>query len=424
MFTHHKRVLSLTIFLSIFMTLPSLARIRYVPDEYPSIQEGIYDCGGGDTVLVRPGTYYEHINFNGQYFTLASMYILTEDYSYVRQTIIDGDSLGTVITFNHNETSEARLIGFTIQNGFAEEGAGIHIDQSNPIVAYNIIRDNNAHFQSGGEGGGIYCYMCSPLIINNLIVENTTTGIYGGSGGGIYCDQAEPIFINNTITLNHSSSLGGGIRLWRSDAHITNAIIWNNFAEYEGINVHVTECTPTFSYCDIYSGWPGEGNINTNPEFRDPTAGDFHLMSTAYGYPYDSQCIDAGNPLIYDERLDSLWGLGTSLCDIGAYGGSDSLTSGIDYISSQLPAQISLAQNYPNPFNPFTSITFSISEPQHVTLQVYDILGREIETLIEGYHQSGTYSVQFDATAVASGLYFYRLQAGDMAISKQMMLLK
>jgi len=424
MLTYRHRVLILIIFLIIFMTLPSLARIRYIPDEYPTIQDGIYDCGGGDTIVVRPGTYYENINFNGQYFILASMYLLTEDYSYVNQTIIDGNQSGSVIIFNHNETREARLIGFTIRNGLADEGGGIHIDQSDPTITHNIIRDNTSDYQSGGEGGGIYCYMCDPLIKNNLIVENQTTGNYGGSGGGIYCDQAEPILMNNTITLNNSSSLGGGIRLYRSDALITNTIIWNNFADYEGINIHVSECSPSFTYCDIYSGWPGEGNINTNPEFRDPDAGDFHLMSTEYGYPYDSQCIDTGNPLIYDERLDSLWGLGASLSDIGAYGGSDSLTSDIDDIASQIPAQISLAQNYPNPFNPFTSITFSIHEPQYINLRVYDILGREIETLLDGYYQSGSYNLRFDGSAFASGLYFYSLRAGDVTISKQMMLLK
>jgi len=419
------KILVLTILLVGLLTLPISARIRHVPGEYQTIQDGINDCSGGDTILVHPGTYSEHLNFNGQYLTLASMFITTGEYSYIDSTILDGSGNGSVVTINHGEDRGSQLVGFTIQNGREEEGAGVHISQSDPVVANNIIINNVAHMEvGGGEGGGIYCYSCSPLIMNNLIFGNSTSGNYGGSGGGMYCDQASPVLVNNTITRNNSNSLGGGIRCYRTNAIITNTIIWNNHAIEDGDNIHLTECNPSFTYCDIYAGWPGTGNINSNPEFRDPNSGDFHLMSSEYGYPYDSPCIDIGNPDIRDHLLDSLWGLGTSLSDMGAFGGSDSSESGIDDYTENIPAVFSLMQNYPNPFNPGTTIGFTLAQSQAVSLRIYDILGREIATLIDRRTAAGRYDIGFEAANLSSGMYFYTLRTGNHSESRAMILLK
>ena len=78
----------------------------------------------------------------------------------------------------------------------------------------------------------------------------------------------------------------------------------------------------------------------------------------------------------------------------------------------QLPSKIILYQNYPNPFNPTTSITFSLPSAQHVTLSVLDVLGQEISTLLREQRTAGTHSVTFDGTGLASGVYYYKLQAG------------
>jgi hypothetical protein len=89
-----------------------------------------------------------------------------------------------------------------------------------------------------------------------------------------------------------------------------------------------------------------------------------------------------------------------------------------------LPNQYSLSQNYPNPFNPATSITYAIPEAQYVTLKVYDSYGREIKTLVDKEHTSGVYTVSFDASALTSGVYFYKMQAGDFTQVKRMTLTK
>ncbi len=92
--------------------------------------------------------------------------------------------------------------------------------------------------------------------------------------------------------------------------------------------------------------------------------------------------------------------------------------------SPTLPAHISLEQNYPNPFNPTTTITYSLVQAQNVTLKVYDILGREVATLFKGWQSSGTHKIQFDATRLASGLYFYRMQTKGFVLTRKMMLIK
>jgi hypothetical protein len=83
-----------------------------------------------------------------------------------------------------------------------------------------------------------------------------------------------------------------------------------------------------------------------------------------------------------------------------------------------------LAQNYPNPFNPMTTIQYSLANTGNVSLKIYDILGREVATLVNGRQAAGEYTVQFNAANLASGIYFYRLQAGDFVQTKKMMLVK
>jgi hypothetical protein len=89
-----------------------------------------------------------------------------------------------------------------------------------------------------------------------------------------------------------------------------------------------------------------------------------------------------------------------------------------------LPAAYALTQNYPNPFNPATRIQYDLRAESAVSLRVYDLLGREVATLVEEQQPAGRYTVHFDGRTLSSGLYFYRLQAGDFAAVRKMMLVK
>jgi hypothetical protein len=96
----------------------------------------------------------------------------------------------------------------------------------------------------------------------------------------------------------------------------------------------------------------------------------------------------------------------------------------VEDLYSELPFSFILNQNFPNPFNPVTTIRFQITESDYTTLKVYDILGKEIATLVNEYKTAGTYQVYFDAKQLSSGTYFYTLQNGSQSITKQMMLIK
>ena len=95
-----------------------------------------------------------------------------------------------------------------------------------------------------------------------------------------------------------------------------------------------------------------------------------------------------------------------------------------DNLGESLPERFALAQNHPNPFKPFTAITYDLSEPSDVRLTIYAVTGQRVATLVSGHQQAGHYQVTWDARGQASGLFFYRLEAGAFEESKRMLLLK
>ncbi|MEI7811356.1 MAG: T9SS type A sorting domain-containing protein, partial [Ignavibacteria bacterium] len=84
----------------------------------------------------------------------------------------------------------------------------------------------------------------------------------------------------------------------------------------------------------------------------------------------------------------------------------------------------SVSQNYPNPFNPTTNIKYSIAKSGIVSLKIFDVIGKEVAVLVNQYQTAGTYHVQFDASHLSSGIYFYKLQSGDFTSVNKMMLIK
>jgi hypothetical protein len=88
------------------------------------------------------------------------------------------------------------------------------------------------------------------------------------------------------------------------------------------------------------------------------------------------------------------------------------------------PMSFNLFHNYPNPFNPSTTISFELPRRTFVSLRIYDILGRELATLVNGTKTAGSYAVQWDASRFASGIYFARLEAGERVLTRKMCLVK
>jgi hypothetical protein len=102
----------------------------------------------------------------------------------------------------------------------------------------------------------------------------------------------------------------------------------------------------------------------------------------------------------------------------------DGILTDVELIDDELINDFYLEQNYPNPFNPSTIISFAVPKTSNVKLTVYDILGNEISVLIDEELSPGRYSADFDAVNVSSGVYFYRISAGDFIETKKMILLR
>jgi hypothetical protein len=168
--------------------------------------------------------------------------------------------------------------------------------------------------------------------------------------------------------------------------------------------------------------------INADPSFSDPDSCTLN---------FDSPAIDKGLKKIYSigyqySVLDTTIIVPDSISILDYYGLYPDLGAK-EYSPSStiennafLQSEFTLNQNYPNPFNPSTNIQYAISSTQFVTLKVYDILGREVAILVNEEKPAGTYNVEFrmQNLELSSGIYFYKLQAGDFVETKKMILLK
>ena len=161
------------------------------------------------------------------------------------------------------------------------------------------------------------------------------------------------------------------------------------------------------------------------------------------GPPWNSNGYYSANPY-YHKSTDTYETLNMELVtkvtklNLAAFAAFSGPLTDIAETEITIPEQFSLSQNYPNPFNPTTKIKFTIptsplnpspyqgegNRERFINLTIYDILGNEIATLIDEQKQPGTYEVEFSATGLSSGIYFYRLTAGNASITKQMMLVK
>jgi len=449
------------------------SQIIHIPSDYLSIQEGISAAQNGDTILVDEGTYYENINFRGKNIVVASSFLIDGDYSHINNTIIDGSQstepdTGSCVIFGSGEGPGAVIAGFTIRGGTGtnfdfgggtvfREGGGIIMNNSSAIIKNNLIINNESKIVPnalGGGGGGISSMFGNPQVLNNIIMQNTASYaagmvlnwsagivknniIYKNSGGSQYgtaglmiweSPSMSAIVENNTIVENVSLSTAGGLSVQNTSAIIRNNIIWGN-TQQSGTQVTGYQ-TSIFEYCNTEETYLGTGNISQSPDF----------YNVGFLLNDNSPCVDAGDPDIAFNDVEDPFNSGLALYpslgdlrnDIGAYGGPRAELlpdiSGIVSIQeikfNQVPNSLVLFQNYPNPFNPITVIQYSIPSRRGVLLKVYDILGNEIATIVNEEQERGVYTINFNGSGLASGMYIYRLQAGSFIDTKKMILLK
>lgn len=140
---------------------------------------------------------------------------------------------------------------------------------------------------------------------------------------------------------------------------------------------------------------------------------------------YKARLQYAGNSSV-NLALDNAFDLLIALKPAEALVVLDSLdkTTGIKSATDEIPDSFSLDQNYPNPFNPSTIISYTIAAEKQVKLRVFDSLGNEITTLVDKYQSKGNYRVQFNGANLSSGVYYYKLDAGDFSAVKKLILIK
>ncbi len=129
----------------------------------------------------------------------------------------------------------------------------------------------------------------------------------------------------------------------------------------------------------------------------------------------------------FDEGTGTITYDATSSHNDGTISGATWVISGVlpvEHTIDNIPEEFSLEQNYPNPFNPTTTIEYSIPQPGVVTIKIYDILGREVTTLVNEEKQKGNHVVKFNTGNLSSGIYFYRIQTDSFTQTKKMILLK
>ncbi|MBI1931308.1 MAG: T9SS type A sorting domain-containing protein [Ignavibacteriales bacterium] len=163
---------------------------------------------------------------------------------------------------------------------------------------------------------------------------------------------------------------------------------------------------------DIELNYVNENGIGRFGEFNIPLASNTsHTIEPNWNDVTNTDLkilVDEGN----DGTVDDTLSLTNKITGIGNSQGS------------LLPTEYKLEQNYPNPFNPTTTISYQIPVNKHITIKVYDVLGREIATLIDEYKPAGIYKLEFNASRLVSGVYFYKLRAGSFVETRKMIIMR
>jgi len=282
-----------------------------------------------------------------------------------------------------------------------------YTDFDPPFVSATNSSDGKTHIVYHGPGSAIYrnyngSTWSSELTIgdwyeNNLIssTSNDLFVMWMGSNNYIKYRQydANPLTPSNflgTIYNNHPKITWSA----NSEPDLDYYEIWKKGGN-EGGDWHIKTTTTNTNYTDndelVVTGPPGANE------------------GTVY---YKIKAVDVEN---HKSGFSAQVNMRVSI---------DPPSKTIGGTSGNIPMEFGIMQNYPNPFNPTTSIRYQLSKDGYVTLKVYNMLGEEVVDLVNEFEEAGYYSIHFDASDLPSGMYFYKIQAGDFSDIKKMLLLK
>lgn len=295
----------------------------------------------GDTVIVKPGTYFENIDLKGKAIILRSSD--PNNPEIVNSTIIDGNEIGTVISCINGEIPDTVIAGFVITHGKASYGGGMYNYNSSPTIKncsfirndaddgagiYNRLNSDpiisNCKFidNTAITGGGINNYYSSPKVQNCTFKANF--GILQGWGGGISNTNSDPIVIN-CIFIDNASYSGGGIENYKSSPTITNCIFVNNWGVVDGGGMYNNDSSVFINNCTFINNATGyEGNYGYG-------GGLFNYYSS----PFLNNCIlwqnedqifnydSSGNPVFSYSNIENSFSGGSWDTALGVNGGGN-----------------------------------------------------------------------------------------------------
>ena len=409
----------------------------------------ITDCYGGAISI------YRGLSFSAQMYATIT-----------HNQIIGSRSTSGAVYFKENVI--ARIEHNTFAYNFAgNTGAGIsHGPDCNFTIKSNIFTNNEAN-----TGAALYYYLNATglKLINNLFANNYARdnyASYNGSGGGavsINNTVDTVLIINNTFVHNRHDYMGGALHLIHSKNNtIINNIFYGNSAprapqiaintkgatndsllypdlEYNCIqagsdSIGVYRDYDVVEYDSVFRGIYKE-NISDSPQFVMPSAGsglDYDGLTSDWSLKESSPCINAGNPFFTIDSIGAEQDLAGNLriymfdeikvSDIGAYefqGVPNSISSG-----KFVPVSNILYQNYPNPFNPETVIRYQLGRLSSVQIDVFNSLGQKIKALVKATQPAGIHTITFNATGIASGIYYYQLSVDNNRQIRKMVLVK
>jgi len=355
------------------------------------------------------------------------------------------------------EQSRIKLTNLTIRNndkysGSESHGAGLYLNKTTADLENVIIKENT----DSRYGGGIGC-RSSVLNLKNVSVENNTAYMGGGihlenstvncdsviistnrsydSGGGIGCDDSSKVnsIKNLRIINNRASDHGGGI-YGEGALGLSNTTICNNRADESGGGIFIDSLF-TLGNVSIYYNVAGQsgGGIYLTEQgdlnyFSGPRANIY--LNYAEDSSPGRDLYKAGSNSV-TVILDTFTVLAPT--DKFAYPiekfNFDILHNprGLTDINEEavtLPKIFALKQNFPNPFNPLTTIEYALPKSAYVKILVYTITGQKVRTLLDKKRDAGSYKLEFDGGTLSSGVYLYRIEAGEYVDVKKMVLIK
>ncbi|MDP8240671.1 MAG: T9SS type A sorting domain-containing protein [Candidatus Hatepunaea meridiana] len=323
------KLFQITLLTVLILSVNLQAEIINVPDDYETIQVAIDASEDGDTIQVEPGEYIENVDIRRKEIVLIGN---PDDPS---KTVIDGDRQGSVVSIS-GSGENIKLTGFTIRNGYANDGGGIYLRGYNITIEYLIVVDNEAE-----NGGGMYVmsYEDWEPIIRNVVVENNISG--GRTAGILCCSNA--VFENVAVINNRCEGDGpGGMSFHRGQQTLRNVQVIGNSTDTYGGGIFMMDCETTLSNVLIAGNSAGGdgGGIRlwrASPILNNVTfVGNISESRNGGGlsvcwesHPVLCNCIFFNN-----EPEISIGVLGDAAIDISytnIYGGRDSIITGGEF---------------------------------------------------------------------------------------------